>query len=168
MSAVSAKSMEKLLKRVFENEPLYELLTILSGVCTFLVVPAFLYSVYASARTSVGELAGLLITLAIPFIAVTVARRVIDEPRPIQTYTFYSESRSSTRSASFPSRHVFSAFAIGVATLPYSTVLGIAALVSGVMLAVTRVLIGKHFPRDVIAGALIGASTSLIGMLIFR
>ncbi len=156
--------MEKLLKRVYENEPLYTLLSILSRVCTWLVVPAFVYSVYASARASVTELACLLITLAVPFIAVTVARRVIGEPRPNQSYSFYADIREATRSSSFPSRHVFSAFAIGVAALPYSVPLGITALVSGAVLAATRVLIGKHFPRDVIAGALIGTATSLIGI----
>lgn len=160
--------MEKLLKKVYENEPLYELLTILSRVCTALAVPAFIYSVYVSAGSSLTELVGLLITLGVPFIAVTVARRVIDEPRPMQTYAFYANRRECVRSSSFPSRHVFSAFAIGVASLPYSAALGTVALVSGVLLAVCRVLIGKHFPRDVIAGALIGALTSLIGIFIFH
>ena len=68
---------------------------------------------------------------------------------------------------SFPSRHVFSAFLIGMLWCIYSVPLGIAAMLLGTYIALERVLLGIHFPRDVIAGAAIGVLSGLVGILIW-
>ena len=62
-----------------------------------------------------------------------------------------------------PSRHVFSAFVIGMAFLHMNIVLGIIILIIGCLMAVIRVIVGVHFPRDVIAGAVIGILSGIIG-----
>ena len=69
--------------------------------------------------------------------------------------------------SSFPSRHAFSAFAIAVALLPEFMPLGIVLLAFGTALCAVRVLLGLHFVRDVVAGAVIGIVASVIGLLIF-
>jgi membrane-associated phospholipid phosphatase len=44
--------------------------------------------------------------------------------------------------------------------------LGIILLALGVLLCIARVLLGIHFVRDVIAGALIGVCSAALGILI--
>ena len=96
-----------------------------------------------------------LAVLFIPFLVVTILRRWINAPRP--------ESALGKSGGAFPSRHAFSAFAIGTLLCFISLPVGILTLVFGILLSVSRVLLGIHFPRDVIAGALIGVVSGLIG-----
>jgi membrane-associated phospholipid phosphatase len=100
-----------------------------------------------------------------PFVLVTLLRRVIDLKRPYEVYGFYEEPPKDKKGRSFPSRHAFSAFSIGTLALRFLPIAGASVLFCGVLLSVSRVLLGKHFPRDVIAGALIGIATSVLGML---
>lgn len=63
---------------------------------------------------------------------------------------------------SFPSRHTFSAFAIAASWFVASVPVAVVLLVAAGVLAVCRVLGGVHFPRDVVAGALIGSATGAL------
>jgi hypothetical protein len=49
----------------------------------------------------------------------------------------------------------------------YQPVFGALLFAVGLFAAIARVWLGLHFPRDVIAGALTGTVSSLLGMLIF-
>ena len=68
---------------------------------------------------------------------------------------------------SFPSRHVFSAFIIGTLWMILSPYVGAATLLFGAVIAISRVLLGIHFLRDVIVGAVIGVASGVIGILIW-
>lgn len=66
---------------------------------------------------------------------------------------------------SFPSGHSCSAFAFAVAVcmaLPWKWG-RIAALAAAVVMALSRLYVGVHFPSDVLAGALIGTLCGLAG-----
>ncbi len=108
----------------------------------------------------------LCLTVGVPFVVLSVLRRLINAKRPYEIYDF-GFSVVGKSGSSFPSRHAFSAFAIAVALMPFYWVLGVCSAVMGVLLCVVRVLLGLHFVRDVAVGALIGVLGSLIGILIF-
>ncbi len=59
--------------------------------------------------------------------------------------------------ASFPSDHATMAGAVAVGLLLVERRLGIVAAVLALLMAVTRVYVGVHFPSDVLAGLLVGA-----------
>ena len=101
-----------------------------------------------------------------PYILVSVMRKIIKAPRPYEIYDFYQAPPKNKVGQSFPSRHVFSAFVIAVLSYTASVWLSIALLVLGVCLAVSRVLLGIHFVRDVVAGALIGILSGIFGIII--
>ena len=71
-----------------------------------------------------------------------------------------------TKGKSFPSRHVFSAFIIAFTAGCYNPAAGGALAVCGTLLAVTRVLGGVHFIRDVAAGAAAGIGLGLAGFIL--
>ena len=125
-----------------------------------------IYSAYCSSQVSV---AGLIISLGIPFIAVTLLRRAINAACPYEVYSdIFDTVPKQRRGESFPSRHAYSAFAIAVCTFPVSVALGCVLALLAVLICISRVLLGIHFLRDVATGALIGIISQVIGLLIIQ
>ena len=108
----------------------------------------------------------LAVVTGAPFIIVTLFRRLLNFPRPYEVFAFYEHAPRRKRGQSFPSRHVFSIFVIGASLCFVNVRLGLALMLVGLTLAVSRVLLGIHFIRDVVAGGLIGVVSGVIGMLI--
>jgi len=62
---------------------------------------------------------------------------------------------------SFPSDHASAAFAIAFAILLFDQVVGSLFLAAAVVVAVGRVVVGAHYPSDVLAGLLVGLGSAL-------
>lgn len=104
--------------------------------------------------------------LLVPFAAflfTTIIRKVKNEPRPYEKYTIRPLIPREKKGESFPSRHTLSILIIAMAFLYINIALGILFLLLGVLLGIVRVAAGIHFPRDVIAAALISLIFGLIG-----
>ena len=158
--------MENLLRKVYESRNLSLALRIVSHASAALSVPVFMLLCYRAFTVSLPSLIKLLVILGAPFLLVTLLRRVINAPRPYEMYAFFEKTPKNKSGSSFPSRHAFSIFAIGSAALFVYPIIGSALLLLGVCLCVCRVLLGIHFVRDVLAGALIGALASIAGIFI--
>ena len=159
--------MENALRKVRERTSLTRALKIFSHGVSALAVAAFLYLTFVAVKASAYELIKLLVTLGVPFVILSVVRRVINAPRPYELYDFYDIPPKNKRGSSFPSRHAHSAVAIGTVLCFYSPILGGVLLLLGCLMCCARVLLGMHFIRDVLAGAVTGAASSLLGALIF-
>ncbi len=159
--------MENLLKKVQKRTPLTRLLRLFSHLVTALSALAFVYLAVTAAKESMISLIELCVTLGVPFVAVTLLRRRINAPRPYEVYAFYPLPPKNKRGLSFPSRHAHSAFAIGTALCFSSLTLGGVLLGLALLMCVARVLLGIHFIRDVLGGALTGAVSTLLGKIIF-
>lgn len=105
----------------------------------------------------------VLLVPLISFILVSLYRNHINAPRPYEVNDTEPIISKHSKGRSFPSRHVFSAFVIATTLFFVSKVLGIFLIIAGVGLAILRVIGGVHFKRDVIAGALIGILSGIIG-----
>ena len=90
-------------------------------------------------------------------------RAKLDRPRPYEVYGLEPLIPRESRGKSFPSRHVFSICVIGTSLLYLDPPVGAALLALGALLAAARVLSGVHFLKDVLAGALIGVLSAVIG-----
>jgi membrane-associated phospholipid phosphatase len=158
--------MERLLRRVYSSKKISTSLKIVSHATVVIYVSAFLAMLvlfYLSEPMSALKLA---LAAGVPFILVSIVRRIINAPRPYQLYDFYEVLPKSKQGRSFPSRHVFSAFVIAVFALTVSVWLSLLLFVLGIALSVARVLLGIHFVRDVAAGALIGIISAILGIVI--
>jgi undecaprenyl-diphosphatase len=80
------------------------------------------------------------------------------EAHPAAAHLFIAPSSDP----SFPSDHATAAFAIAVAIWLRNRTAGWLALAMAVILGVSRVVVGVHYPSDVIGGALIGTASALI------
>ena len=130
--------------------------------CVFLLlVAAFWYF------GSVWEALRLVVVAAVPFATVSLLRVWLGGRRPYEIYDFASLGIPLPREGkgdSTPSRHAFSAFLIGTLALLALPAVGGAVLLLGVYIAAARVLLGYHFARDVIWGAVSGTLAGAIGI----
>lgn len=107
-----------------------------------------------------------LIVAGISFVFVSLVRKMINADRPYTKYDFVPLIEKNKTGESMPSRHVFSAFVIGVTVIPINTIISVVCIICGVFIAITRVALGVHFIRDVIAGALIGIICGIIVLFV--
>lgn len=105
----------------------------------------------------------VLFVPAIGFIVVTLFRKVCNAKRPYEVLDIQPLISRNKEGQSFPSRHAFSIFMIAMALWQVWPPVGIVFFVLGVLLACVRVIGGVHFPRDVIAGAVIAVAWGLVG-----
>ena len=140
---------------------LVDIFAVVATVCTFvaMLVMLGLSDLYLAVR--------LAFVCGAPYVLVSLVRGLIDAPRPYEVYNdIYTVPPKKREGASFPSRHAFSVFSIGTALLFVYPSAAADILVLGIFLSVSRVLLGKHFLRDIVAGGVLGIMTSLVGMLI--
>ena len=157
---------EKLLQKVNNSPRLALFLHILSYLCTVFCIFAFGYMLLHFLLLSWISALCFCLILGISFVLVSLLRKLIDAPRPYEVYDFYLSKPKSKHGQSFPSRHVFSAFAIGTLCVFVNPVIGGITLALGAVMCFCRVALGIHFIRDVLCGAIIGAVSSIIGIFI--
>ncbi len=104
-----------------------------------------------------------LTATAIALLANQVLAHLWVRPRPFAAHADAVHLLAArTTDPSFPSDHAAAAFAIAVAVLAFSRRVGGALLAVAVLLAVSRVALGVHYPADVVAGAAVGAASALL------
>lgn len=148
----------------FRSKTIQVVNKLITGV-VFVSYPCFL--AYLLWKKDSFLLKGILVPL-ISFIILTIIRKIINAPRPYEVFNTKAVIQKETLGKSFPSRHVFSIFIIAstyYAVLDIKT-FGIVVAILGCLLAITRVLIGVHFTKDVIAGAICGIISGIIGFWI--
>lgn len=156
---------ESVLYRVYRDEGFSEILRVASLFIVALTVYAFFVHLLRMLEPAPLAVIELLIITGVPFVALSVMRRLINAPRPYELLEFYEKKPKGKSGCSFPSRHVFSVFVIASVIVPTNIALGITLFILGAVLGAMRVLLGVHFIRDVVAGALIGAVSGAIGLL---
>lgn len=108
----------------------------------------------------------LILVPAVSFVAVSIFRKCFNAKRPYEVFGFRPLIEKDTKGKSFPSRHVFSIFVIGSTVFWVNRAAGILVCLMGCVLAVIRVVVGVHFPRDVVAGGMIGIACGCIAGLL--
>ncbi len=114
------------------------------------------------------HLARAFLVPCLGFILLTFVRKAFNSPRPYEVFNLPPVINKQTKGKSFPSRHTFSIFIIGVAflaccPLPWA---GWLVLALGVILGALRVVSGVHFPKDVIWAAIFALAFGVIGFYV--
>jgi len=104
-------------------------------------------------------------------IAEAVAQPVnhaVAEARPWQSLPHALILAGRSADFSFPSDHAVMAGAVTAGLLIYNRRLGLISAAAALLLCFARVYIGAHYPQDVAAGLLLGATVMVISYLIVR
>ena len=157
---------ENLLRRVYASKRLTALLRAVNALVICLAVLTFLLLFCSFAAKSVVWLVRLLVVMGVPFLAVTLMRRAVNAKRPYEVFDIYDVQPRRSAGRSFPSRHAASVMIIATVALFSYVWVGAMLLLLGALMCLSRVLLGIHFPRDVIAGCSIGIISALIGIFV--
>lgn len=161
--------MEKLLRKIYGSEKKKKCLSVIGKACVFINVAFFATALLILALgEDWSDAAVAAAAAALGYGAVTVARKLVKSRRPYEVYDFYTVKPREKQGESFPSRHCYSAFVIATLTWLVSPLASAALLLVGCLLALTRVLLGIHFVRDVVCGGLAGIAMGAAGVVISR
>lgn len=119
----------------------------------YIAYPVFLISLCITRNPMLSR------AIAIPALTlwmVTRFRMYYDAGRPYELLDIKPLIQKDTVRHSYPSRHVFSIFILAMTFYAVYPVLGILTGIAGIVLAIVRVIGGVHFPKDVVAGAVLG------------
>ncbi len=108
----------------------------------------------------------LALVPAITFALVSLIRATLDKPRPYEVYPIDPIIVKNTLGKSMPSRHLASAVIIACALAWFDLRLGIPAFIACAIVGAMRIIGGVHFPRDIVAAAVISLACGLIGFVI--
>lgn len=141
--------------------PLIIFLLKFSTVAVYITYPTLLaWLLYIKSS----QVLGVVLVPFISFVLVTLFRNYKNAKRPYEIYGFKPLTPKNSQGKSFPSRHTFSAFVIATCALSVNAILGGVLLLLGAIIALSRVLLGLHFIKDVAFGAVIGI---VLGSVIF-
>jgi undecaprenyl-diphosphatase len=104
---------------------------------------------------------------ALAFVVNFVIHSAWDRPRPYEAHTIRHPWSSST-DASFPSDHASISLAIAFAVLAFDLTAGAVLLVAALLIAVGRVLIGAHYPSDVLASLAVALVAAFVVVRLAR
>lgn len=158
--------MRKALERVYNSKKTTVFLKTVSHVSSLASVLAYAYILILGYLQEWTVAVKLILFSAIPFVLVSLVRRIINAERPYEKYSFYEIKPKSKKGRSFPSRHVFSAFIIATLACMFSPVIAVVLFVLGAALAASRVLLGMHYISDVVFGALIGVFSGILAIIL--
>lgn len=134
---------------------------ILTGI-VYISFPILLVALGYNKRFS--ELIKIVLVCGISFVLVSVFRYFFNAKRPYAMYEYEPVVVKEKEGQSMPSRHVFSAFVIAMSFAYINWKFSIIFFVVALLIAIHRVLIGVHFIKDVVVGAVIGIAA---GSLLF-
>jgi undecaprenyl-diphosphatase len=97
-----------------------------------------------------------------------IAKLVWDRKRPFAAHPSAHVWGARKHDASFPSDHASASFAIGFAVIMFDRVAGGLFLAAAVAIGVGRVVIGEHYPLDVVAGCFVGLGAALLVVKLAR
>lgn len=103
----------------------------------------------------------LALVPGVAFALLSAVRAHLNAPRPYERDGIVPLVPRDGSGRSLPSRHAFSAFAIAGCWWTISPVVASALFACACLLAALRVLVGVHYPRDVVVGALCGMAAGL-------
>ena len=107
----------------------------------------------------------LLTTIGINEGATFLLKSIVRRTRPYEKYPGEIFARSYAKDKSFPSGHTSTAFstATTLALMYHKWYVTTPAFMWAACVAYSRMYLGKHYPSDVLAGAIIGAGSSFLG-----
>ena len=119
----------------------------------------------------------LALAVALAFVCTRLVAFATELPRPLGRETLQVPLEPGrwqdlvagmTGFGAFPSDHAALFFALAVGLFAWSRMAGMAGLAVAGLFSVARVMVGFHYPSDMIAGGLLGAALAAGGMAVAR
>lgn len=144
---------------------IFDILTIfLANYFQYFLVIVFLLLLYFSAYSKRDKLCIFWVTTVSVIVArfgiVEIIRLFYHRPRPFITYPL--RPLFLNNEWSFPSGHSTFFFAMATAIFLYNKKWGIWFFIAAVLVSISRVIAGVHYPSDILGGLIVGVITAYI------
>lgn len=152
--------------RLITFDPLVEFFTTLGNAGILWIVLSIVLVCKKSTRKA-GLLSGLALIFGLLFVNLGL-KPLIARPRPYVTIENLVPLLTSADPNSFPSGHTCAAFAAGMVwarTLPKGWMRK-TAVVQAVLMGLSRLYVGIHYPTDVLVGAVVGSFGAFLALTI--
>lgn len=106
------------------------------------------------------EAAVLTATALISVSLYSILKRRLKRPRPFARLVGVNQKIYTLDEFSFPSGHTMNALSISVAACWFAPALALILLPLCLLIAASRVVLGVHYPSDVLAGGALGLATA--------
>lgn len=103
-----------------------------------------------------------LVSLSISQIFVQIFKKLLERERPYKILENINTFGINLKDYSFPSGHTTASFSIATTLALNIHQIAIPILIVAAIVGISRMYLGVHFPTDVIAGIVLGTTTSLI------
>jgi undecaprenyl-diphosphatase len=123
-------------------------LWIATGICLLAINDSHAHRVAFSAALSV----------ALSVLLFMCVKNLIGRPRPFEAWTELTCMMAPPDKFSFPSGHTMTAFAVWGALVVGMPLFSHVYLVIAILIGLSRVFLGLHYPTDVLVGAILGGS----------
>lgn len=101
------------------------------------------------------------VALAVSHIPVAIAKKLYPRVRPYLALPNTNTFRNPLSDHSFPSGHTTAIFSITVPFMAEAPILTLFLLPVALIVGLSRIYLGLHYPSDVLVGAVIGTSAAL-------
>lgn len=102
------------------------------------------------------------------FVLAEIIRKLMFRARPFVQLNLHPLVNQSPLEASFPSGHTTFFFALSTIVYFYNKKLGIWFYVASILIVLSRVFVGIHWPSDILAGAVLGILVGFVLNYFFR
>jgi undecaprenyl-diphosphatase len=126
-------------------------LWVVTAICLLALNDGHTYRVVFAAALAVG--ASVLLFMCV--------KKLIGRPRPFEAWRELSCMAAPPDKFSFPSGHTMTAFAVWGALSVGLPLLSHVYLVMALLIGLSRIFLGLHYPTDVLVGAILGGSIGL-------
>lgn len=137
-------------------------------------IPLIIFLIYflSKKRKKIGRTAVKIIS-AVILVAIVeyITNHVVARPRPFITHNeIYQLAKffASPTDFSFPSGHTALAFAMAISVLVDWKKFGLILLIPALLIGLSRIFVGVHYPADILAGIITAILAVLIIEFIFR
>lgn len=113
------------------------------------------------------EVVTIALSTSIAFLVAVIVKEIVLIPRPFVIYDMVQPLVTETPYSSFPSGHATVFFALAMSVYLYHKKLGYFFFVCALLIALSRVFAGVHYPVDILVGSLIGILISYLSTIFF-
>lgn len=137
------------------------------GGATSTIAVTLLFTFFSSSALQVTAIASA-IALAVSHMPVAVIKKLYPRSRPYLALDEIHVLANPLKDHSFPSGHTTAIFSVVLPVILYSPLTAGFLLPVALLVGISRIFLGLHYPSDVLAGIILGSSVGLCSFLLMH